>query len=117
MRYRALPAFRWAKASLTCDSKNSSVTGVMPWRLQKSSIVLIVAGLPMGDPPTDFSPEINGNTSIFTDGTAPTICNVPPGRSVLRYEFQSSSTFVVTSTISNLFTEYFKELGSFEFKK
>ena len=73
MRYRALPAFRWAKASLTSDSENSSVTGVMPWRLQKSSIVLIVAGLPMGDPPTDFSPEINGNTSIFTDGTAPTI--------------------------------------------
>ena len=59
------------------------MTGAMEWRLQKSSIMAIVAGLPMGEPLIDFSPAINENTSTFTDGAAPTICSLPPGRSVL----------------------------------
>ena len=59
------------------------ITGAILWRLQKLSIILITPGPPIGEPPMDFSPETNANTLAFIGGAAPTICNLPPGLSVL----------------------------------
>ena len=43
-----MPARNRLIASFTRDIGNDSVTGAMPWRAQKSSIVIVVAGLPTG---------------------------------------------------------------------
>jgi hypothetical protein len=53
---------------------NSSVTGAIWCRAQKSSMVATVAGDPEGDPTTDRCPAINGNAGMGSgSGTTPTM--------------------------------------------
>ncbi len=57
---------------------------------------MVKAILPMGLPPTDFSPIIKLNAGIAIGSkTAPTVCNLPWGAKVVKKEFQSSDTLVV----------------------
>ena len=58
---------------------NTSVMGEILWRATKSSIVRVVAMLPVGDEDNDFCPMIIGKTVAVIDGAAPTVCSVPRG--------------------------------------
>ena len=64
------PGFRCAKASLTREIRNSSMTGSMAWRAQNKHFKMS-AGPPIGEPPIDFSPAIKGKTLALTCEAAP----------------------------------------------
>ena len=87
----------------------------MPCRAQNASMSAVVAGLPSGEPESDFCGIIIAIAGTATGAsTAPTKCSRPFGASAPMYAGQFSGTFTVTRMKSSAPASFFTAASSFE---